>query len=117
MKTQVDHLPRLQGFYRHSSDETELGRWLSSGKAEISNLAATNDTEEDLWVMVFDTDEVPEEGAVPLFRFPLFAGPSAVGVDIPIIVEQRGYVAVSIGADALAAPENGVWFYAHVKEY
>ena len=119
MRTPITHLPRLrnQGFVRHNSDEAETGRWISNGPAEIRNLAASNTTATDLWVMVFDVDVAPQDGDTPLFRFPLFESPTASGVDIPLIVEKRAYVAVSTDGDTFAPSEDGVWFYANVSEY
>lgn len=85
------------------------------GKGILESIAVTNSQEDSYWVMLFDSETVPEDEAVPVMRFPLPAE-STVSFDVAIPV-VRGLIAiVSTTPDVLTTGEAEVFYYGIVSD-
>lgn len=100
---------------RHSSDQAETSRRLSRCPCTVEHLVVTNDTGTDGWVMVFDSEDEPENGDTPILRFPI-PGDGSVGLDVPIPIKKKGWLAVSTTRDVLTTSSDGAYFYANVSD-
>lgn len=98
----------------HSHGGAATSYVISTNSGFLDYVAVTNNTGTAGWVQIHDATSLPNNGAVPIFSFPLPAD-ATVGNDTPIWCGTGCVVAISSTRATLTLSANAALFLANFK--